>query len=357
MTDTTQLEDDIRRALRRAADDVVVDDRAFDPSDAMEIDLDESPMRPVRRMERRVLVAAAVVVVLVAAAVVVHETGESNGGSRVADSSTTLATAPTTEPTPPATAPAVTIPGPPSADLVAKLTASVPTSVLDAVGAGSTTSRLINISSTAPISQPPLSADNGKPRVLWIGAEYCPFCAAQRWPLIVALSRFGTFSNLGLTSSAATTPSGQSETDPDTQSFTFHGSTYASPYVSFEAVEEEDRAYKTLDTPTAEEQAALTAFDAPPWVPASEAGSIPFVEYWASFVSSGSAFDPLVLQGKTALQIATALSDPTTDIAKAVDGSANMITAALCAVLADLPASICRDPVIAAIQAQLPNRT
>ena len=45
----------------------------------------------------------------------------------------------------------------------------------------------------------PLTQD-GKPKVLYIGAEYCPYCAAQRWALAVALSRFGTFDKLARTS-------------------------------------------------------------------------------------------------------------------------------------------------------------
>src|SRR5690348_15801045 len=32
----------------------------------------------------------------------------------------------------------------------------------------------------AEIKAPALTAD-GKPRVLYVGAEYCPYCAAQRW--------------------------------------------------------------------------------------------------------------------------------------------------------------------------------
>ena len=46
--------------------------------------------------------------------------------------------------------------------------------------------------------QPPLTARTGKkkPELLYIGAEYCPYCAASRWPLIIALSRFGTFKGL-----------------------------------------------------------------------------------------------------------------------------------------------------------------
>ncbi len=43
-----------------------------------------------------------------------------------------------------------------------------------------------------------------KPQVAYIGAEYCPFCASERWPMVIALSRLGTFSGLGLTTSSAT---------------------------------------------------------------------------------------------------------------------------------------------------------
>ena len=38
--------------------------------------------------------------------------------------------------------------------------------------------------------------------MLYIGAEFCPICATQRWPMTVALSHFGTFSNLQQTHSA-----------------------------------------------------------------------------------------------------------------------------------------------------------
>ena len=56
---------------------------------------------------------------------------------------------------------------------------------------------------------------NNKPEILYIGAEYCPFCAAQRWSMIIALSRFGTFSNLHFMTSSA------SDYSPSTPTFTF----------------------------------------------------------------------------------------------------------------------------------------
>ncbi|MGC8533118.1 MAG: DUF929 family protein [Candidatus Parvarchaeum sp.] len=42
----------------------------------------------------------------------------------------------------------------------------------------------------------PLLTYNGKPTFVYMGAQGCPFCAGMRWAIIVALSRFGNFSNL-----------------------------------------------------------------------------------------------------------------------------------------------------------------
>ena len=50
-------------------------------------------------------------------------------------------------------------------------------------------------SAPTTITGAPLTS-GGKPEMLYIGAEYCPYCAAERWAMIVALSRFGTFSGL-----------------------------------------------------------------------------------------------------------------------------------------------------------------
>src|SRR5207302_7512423 len=84
-------------------------------------------------------------------------------------------------------------------------------------------------------SAQPLRDPTGKPQILYIGAEYCPFCAAERWSLIVALSRFGTFQHLQLTTSSA------SDLYPNTSTFTFYRSAYTSPYLDFQSVEEATR--------------------------------------------------------------------------------------------------------------------
>jgi hypothetical protein len=43
----------------------------------------------------------------------------------------------------------------------------------------------------------PLLTIGGKPAIVFVSKESCPFCAAERWPLAVALAHFGTWSQLG----------------------------------------------------------------------------------------------------------------------------------------------------------------
>ena len=54
------------------------------------------------------------------------------------------------------------------------------------------------------------------------------------------------------------------------------------------------------------------------------------------------------LAGKSHRQIAAALSDPASPIALAVDGSANVITAALCKVTGQQPTPVCSAPGVTA---------
>jgi Domain of unknown function (DUF929) len=201
-----------------------------------------------------------------------------------------------------------------------------------------------------PEETPPIEA-GGKPLVLYVGAEYCPYCAAERWPLAVALSRFGTFSNLGQTESA-----GLPEAYPHTPTLSFHGSSYTGPLIAFQGVETATNqlgitGYGALDTPTPAQQRLFTTYDAPPYV--QTATAIPFVLIGNRYVFNGAQYLPDVLHGHTAAQIATALYDPTTAIAQAVDGSANLLTAAICTLTDQEPTSVCSGHAVTAAAARL----
>src|SRR5581483_6926884 len=164
---------------------------------------------------------------------------------------------------------------------------------------------------------------NGKPEVLYMGAEYCPFCATERWAMVVALSRFGKFSNLHYIHSSPT------DTPASIPTLTFYKSGYTSKYVAFTPVEMQKIDRSTLQTPTSAQNSVLTKYDAPPYVQASSAGSIPFMDFGGKWMISGASYNYQVLQGQTWSQIAAALHDPSSTIAQGADGTANYFTAAI----------------------------
>ena len=233
------------------------------------------------------------------------------------------------------TGPSASAPNLASASVVSDLS-TVPAATFNTVGAGTLTARPV------PITAAALTAD-GKARVLYDGAEYCPYCAGERWAVAVALSRFGTWSGLGATSSSST------DTYPNTATLAFHGATYASTYLSFTGYEEttnqpQGTSYVPLDTLPAADQAIVRMFDAVPYIPAASAGSIPFIDIGGRYVISGASYDVSVLQGKTREQIAAALKDPNSDVAKAIIGTANVITADICKVLGSTAPAVCSSP-------------
>lgn len=232
----------------------------------------------------------------------------------------------------------------PTGAALAKITSqvtSVPPSTLDTVGQGNVQTPLIPLS-----GQPPLTS-GGKPEMVYIGAEYCPYCAAERWAMVVALSRFGTFSNLGVTHSDT------ADVYPNTNTLTFYKSSYSSKYLVFSPVEETDPNKNTLQKPTSAQQALLNKYDSPPYVSSSSQGSIPFVDIGNKYLISGASYSPQVLQGKNWSQIASALHNPSSPIAQAVNGTANMITAAICKTTGGQPANVCTSKAVTSAEGKL----
>ena len=235
---------------------------------------------------------------------------------------------------PPAQA-ATASPGP---DEVTAAVAHVPPDALDKVGLGAVDTLPKRLS-----GQPALTVDS-KPLIVYIGAEYCPYCAAQRWGLAVALSRFGTFTGLGETKSSSI------DAFPGTATLSFHGATYTSQYIAFQGVEttsnvRQGDGYAPLDTPTDAQNQLMKTYNPD--------GSIPFLDIANTYVMSGASISPEVLQGKAGIAIAGLLSTPDDPIAKAVDGSANAFTAAICDVTGGQPAAVCTSSAVTAYQAKL----
>jgi len=184
-----------------------------------------------------------------------------------------------------------------------------------------------------PASAPPLTS-GGKPEVLYMGAEYCPFCAGERWALVMALSKFGTFSDLRGTTSSST------DVYPLTPTFSFYGSSYKSSYLSFAPVElETTNENQTLQNPTPQQTNLISKWDVAPYT--TEAGAIPFIYMGGKYILTGIQFDASKLSGMQFATAASYLTSGKNATSKAVEASAAYLVGDFCALTHGQPGSVC----------------
>lgn len=208
----------------------------------------------------------------------------------------------------------------------------VPASTLAKVGAGSAAPAAIK-----PVTGSPLTS-GGKPEMLYIGAEWCPYCAAERWAMAVALSRFGTFSPLRGIHSSST------DVYPNTATLTFYQAKYTSNYLVFAPVENQDVNHNLLQKPTAAQQAIWNKYDS--------SNGYPFINFGNKFIA-GTTYNPQVLHGLTWSQIASDLHNPSSPVAQGVNGSANLFTAAICRLTGNAPASVCTAAPVSSLEGRI----
>jgi hypothetical protein len=219
----------------------------------------------------------------------------------------------------------------------------VPAATLDQVGAGSVMSYQNSTFSgppVVPISGSPPLVSGGKPEMLYIGAEFCPFCGAMRWSMAVALSRFGHF-----TTPLAGFHSSPTDTDPSTPTLTFYKAGYTSPYLTFTPVENEDVNRNPLQSLTSDQQSLWTKYD-------SSGGytDYPFLDFGNKYAIKAPLYDPAILKGMSWAQVAAAMHDPSSPQAKAILGTANYITAAICRITNNTPSSVCSSAAVTSVQ-------
>jgi Domain of unknown function (DUF929) len=163
----------------------------------------------------------------------------------------------------------------------------------------------------------------GKPTVVFIGGEYCMYCAAERWSIIMALMRFGTFSGITYMSAAPD--------ENDYATFSFVGSSYTSQYISFRPYEAFDRNEAALQTVPSNYSSIWEA----------KGGGVPFLDFGNTYLITSSLIaDPSILSGKnqTAIIADISASDGTGLVLRE---AANLITAAICKVTQGAPLSVC----------------
>lgn len=197
---------------------------------------------------------------------------------------------------------------------------------------------------TSDISSPPIGRfthvgtplyQHGKPELLFIGAQYCPHCAGQRWAILKALDEFGSFS--GLTSST--------NDDGTIPTFDLLGATYTSNYVSFVHRDLEDRNHQPLETLSSTEQSLFNQYDS--------SGGIPLVVV-GGYSLIGDGYNLADISGLSFRTVQTALQRGDSHVfVPEINAEANAITAFICHADRMKPASVCTRPIIRTITSQL----
>ncbi len=186
----------------------------------------------------------------------------------------------------------------------------------------------------------------GKPPVLlYVGADFCPYCASQRWGLLLTLLRFGQFTGVNYMLSSA------SDVYANTATFTFQFSRYTSAYLRFQAIETANRDEQPLMPMTPEATAIFKTFDVPPYAHFSY--GIPFVYLNGAYLLTVPMISPASLQGLSWEQIATQLTNPRSALFKAAMPQVNLLSAAICRVDGHQPARVCTAPGVVAADSAL----
>ncbi len=225
------------------------------------------------------------------------------------------------------------------AAVVTELT-NVPQSAWEAVGKGKVVKNAFSYNS----GQPPLMGPNGHPQFFYVGGEYCPYCGAERWAMINALSRFGTFSNLSQIQAY----------EYNVPTFSFYGSKYTSSYVDFvpreikgNALNTAQTAYVDLEKLTPAEQQIFQKYDS--------GQNFPFVDIGNLYTGLGASYDFTILldSNGNALSwqsISSSLSNPKSTFAQGILGTANYMTAGICSLTKQQPGNVCNTAAIQQIE-------
>ncbi|MGC8710161.1 MAG: DUF929 family protein [Candidatus Micrarchaeia archaeon] len=225
----------------------------------------------------------------------------------------------------------------------------VNSSVINALHLSNNTFSLIGIGDSSNFPQKviaPALNIGSKPTIVYIGANFCPYCAVERWSLILALLRFGNFTGLKYMTSSPT------DFPPNLPTFTFYNSTYESKYINFIPVElytnkEVNGSYPVLQQPNSLENAILSKFD--------PSENIPIIDYNNNSIQkgAGSELGPSIIENLNWTQIISQLSESNSSVAQEIIGEANIVTAEICGMDNNTPVKICGQAYVKRVEAAI----
>ncbi|MBV9121644.1 MAG: DUF929 family protein [Chloroflexi bacterium] len=169
-----------------------------------------------------------------------------------------------------------------------------------------------------------------KAPVFFMGAQFCPYCAAERWALVSALQRFGTMTGYGKEMSN----DGIDGFKP-VPTYDLRAARYDSLYVSFSDKEIFDHNSKPLDPLSSGEKAYVNQWD--------PSGGWPFIVINGQYAGLGPGYSPALLQGQTFDGVAGQLQRGDRNAATdAILKEASVISAYVCAATGGFPRTACQ---------------
>jgi len=182
---------------------------------------------------------------------------------------------------------------------------------------------------------------NGKLFVFFMGAEHSPYCAAERWAVVRALSKYGQWSGLKQTMSAA-----RDEPFLNLPTYDLTEAIYTSSHVEFVSREIKDREFKPLQKLLKTEEKLVRKYN--------PEKSIPFLLIGGRFVQVEAGFSPKIFIGHTFRQTETELKKIESEIRKTIDDEASIISALMC--VAGLPAELGKESGVAELITQINSK-
>jgi hypothetical protein len=217
---------------------------------------------------------------------------------------------------------------------------------------GGSTGTVVAASLGNPTNDPPIQSGSmfqpihrlvrlsGKPEVLFVGAQYCSFCAAERWAIVKALGQFGSWSNVH-----RATQGGTSAGFKAVPTFDLTKASYQSKYVALVSKDYLDYNGNPLQTLNNREQALFQQYD--------PQGGTPMVLV-ADYKMLGSGYSPGNIDGQSFSAVQSALQQGgSNNFVHVINAEANAITAILCHADGMQPSRVCGRPVIKQAAAKL----
>lgn len=180
------------------------------------------------------------------------------------------------------------------------------------------------------VSDIPLDTKTGRTLVFFLGAGFCPFCAAERWAIVEALKNFGAWHNLLEDFSAE-----KDEKYLNIPTFNFLKARYSSEHIEFQAVETADRYFKPIDSDGNDRYGVLENYN-PDHI-------IPFTLVDGQFMQVGCGYSPKLFEALDHKKVREQLLDRISTLGSAIKNEADYLSTMICYALKNKAEGVCTE--------------